>query len=186
MIVCLAWGSLVWNPGALPIVGDWSTDGPALPLKFARESEDGRMTLVLVDHDRPVSVLWAELEVRDIEQASEALRLREKVRFDGAIGRWPAVARQHAFDEVIGGWMNAKGSDGVVWTALRPGMRADRQSRSYVTPSLARIERHLAALPPEARVNAARYVNSAPEQIATPYRPALGLMLTDASSVANP
>lgn len=186
MIVCLAWGSLVWNPDGLPVVGGWSTDGPALPLEFARESEDGRMTLVVVDHGRPVPVLWAELGVSDIEQARAALRLREKVRLERAIGRWPAMAHRSACDDVIGAWMDAKGFDGVVWTALRPGMRADRDSGSYATPSLERIERHLAALTPEALTRAALYVRSAPEQIVTPYRLALELMLADASNGAIP
>lgn len=144
------------------------------------------MTLVVADHDRPVPVLWAELGVSDVVLARLALRAREKVRFDGAIGRWPAMARRHAFDEVIGAWMEGKGFEGVVWTALRPGMRADRDAGSYATPPLERIERHLAALAPEARASAARYVRSAPEQIVTPYRPALELMLGDAPDISIP
>lgn len=186
MIVCLGWGSLIRDPDGLPVVGGWSPDGPVLPVEFARESEDGRMTLVLVDHDRPVPVLWAELAVSDIEEGRAALRLREKVKFDGAIGRWPAMARRHAHDEVIGAWLDGKGFDGVVWTALRPGMRADRDARSYATPSLERIERHLAALAPEARARAAQYVRSAPGQVVTPYRPAIERMLADVPDGAMP
>ena len=46
-IVCIGWGSLVWDPGVLRCVGDWQTDGPTLPLEFARVWRDGRLALVL-------------------------------------------------------------------------------------------------------------------------------------------
>ena len=46
IIACFGWGSLVWNPADLPMVGDWQSDGPALPVEFTRKSNNGRVTLV--------------------------------------------------------------------------------------------------------------------------------------------
>ncbi len=46
-IVCLGWGSLVWNRGGLRLVGEWNEDGPAIPIEFARQPDNGRMTLVI-------------------------------------------------------------------------------------------------------------------------------------------
>lgn len=53
-IVCLCWGSLIWDAGELPVCSAWHADGPALPIEFARESADGRITLVVAEHDQPV------------------------------------------------------------------------------------------------------------------------------------
>lgn len=76
-IVCLGWGSLIWRPETLPIRSGWSEDGPCLPVEFARQSRDGRITLVIVPGVRSVRSLWARMSVDRLEVAKEALRVRE-------------------------------------------------------------------------------------------------------------
>lgn len=164
--VCLGWGSLVWNPESLPVRGEWHDDGPALPLEFARESGNGRITLVVVAEGRPVPTLWAELEVPDMDAAVKALFEREGAEWIGSIGRWPIDKREHRHSEVVRAWAEERVFDGVVWTDLQPGMKGGRKRE----PSLDEILRHLDALDPEAREKAAEYVRRAPEQIATPNR----------------
>ena len=76
-IACLGWGSLIWDLGDLPIRRCWFEDGPLIPLEFARESQDGRITLVVELSARPVRSLWALLDGENLEEMRERLRVRE-------------------------------------------------------------------------------------------------------------
>lgn len=171
--VCLGWGSLVRDPRNLPVRGMWHHDGPMLPIEFARESGDGRITLVLVDQGKPVTTLWAELDVPDLDSAVTALFDRERVEWLGSIGRWPFGTRLHRHVDAVQAWAEERGFDGVVWTDLQPGMRGKRKQE----PSLDEILRHIEALGPDARRAAEEYVRCAPAQIATPHRAAIEAFL---------
>ena len=168
-IVCLGWGSLIWDPRSLPVKGEWSLDGPMLPIEFARESADGRMTLVIVEQADPVPTLWTRLEVESLDDAVQALYEREGATWVGSIGRWPSYERQHRHADEIGAWAQEKCIDGVVWTDLKAGFRSARGP----VPTLDEVTRHLGALTGESREIAEQYILRAPTQIATQYRPAL-------------
>jgi hypothetical protein len=51
-IGCLGWGSLIRDQGKLPVRGTWQGDGPELPVEFARQSTNGRVTLVVTEGAR--------------------------------------------------------------------------------------------------------------------------------------
>ena len=171
-IVCLGWGSLVWNPGSLPVKGDWQPDGPRLPLEFARGSRDGRVTLVIVEDGDLCLALWSKLDVRGLEAAVAALAAREGCDA-AAIGRIPAAGKRHPQTESIANWCAAKGIAGVVWTALQPGF-AEQRGRA---PSRDAIIAHLRGLDAGARAKAAEYVAKTPPQIVTRFRRALEIEL---------
>ena len=175
MIVCLGWGSLIWDPRCLPIVDclHWHRDGPALPVEFARKSQDGRITLVVAEDTNCIPVLWKELDVRSLEEARKVLHERE-CKYESDIGIWSATCSsadpgniQHAVAEDIGAWAEAKGVEGVVWTALGPNFDNDRRTK----PNCDRIISYLKDLVERnEHRNAEMYVRSAPSQIRTAYR----------------
>lgn len=47
-IVCIAWGSLIWEPGPLRVASTWRPDGPVLPLEFVRDSDDSDELILTV------------------------------------------------------------------------------------------------------------------------------------------
>src|SRR5262245_47092747 len=78
-VVCIGWGSLVWRPEGFPALSTWKQDGPLLPIEFARQSRRGEITLVITPGTPPVPTLWSALGVKTLDQAREALRLREGI-----------------------------------------------------------------------------------------------------------
>src|SRR5436309_364666 len=95
-MACLGWGSLIWNPGKLPVRGPWFPDGPLLPLEFSRESgkaakHNRRITIALTPGVSVVRSLWTLLEVPNVAVAKTALADREGIRsenIDKDIGLW--------------------------------------------------------------------------------------------------
>lgn len=165
--ICLAWGSLVWDGRDLPITGIWHGDGPFLPLEFARQSADGRMTLVIVEAENRLQVLWARLDVHSLDRAVFALTQREGVPKTNVIGRWPNGSKErYPYEEVIGQWVAERRFVGAVWTALPPGMKGNRGAM----PTLDQLKIYLAGLEGESKSKALDYILRAPQQIAPPYR----------------
>ena len=172
MIVCLGWGSLIWDHRNLPTGGQWRNDGPALPVEFARQSKDGRMTLVIADKSEPIPVLWTRLELNRLDDARHALAHREGIsfaNFDVSVGYWSETLQStHTQAGPIGKWAGNVGASAVVWTALKP-----RFGGESITPSCKQVVSHLSELDGNARRRAEEYVRRAPAQISTHYRDAI-------------
>jgi hypothetical protein len=171
-IVCLGWGSLIWCQKALPVRGEWQIDGPLLPIEFARESQDKRITLVVCNGVPPSRSLWVELNVPSLGLAKEVLAKREGVKPENirhSIGCWsPDASSNHPCREEIGLWAASRGLEGVVWTALKPRIREE-----YRTPTEQEVVSHLAGLAGAKRDWSEEYIRLAPRQIITPYRTAI-------------
>lgn len=169
LIACLGWGSLVWDPRELPVHGKWFEDGPLLPIEFARQSKDGRLTLVLVSaYASKVRSLWTLFSLDTLPKAREALRLRESVleqNRDSHIAGWSTGAPDPPHFPEIALWARSQNIDAVVWTSLPPKFGDELRA-----PTLAEATTHLRELPHEQRRNAERYIRMTPRQIDTPYR----------------
>jgi hypothetical protein len=173
LISCLGWGSLVWNPGKLPIRGPWFEDGPFLPIEFARQSQDGRITLVLI-REVPIPLvrsLWSTLSLSDPDEAREALRDREgipKRNIEKDIGLWRNDGQppSNEIEERIEVWAKTLKLDVVIWTNLRPKF----QGTDGRIPTAKEVVSHLSALDDLKRKIAEHYIRMAPRQIDTAYR----------------
>lgn len=166
-IVCLGWGSLVWNPGDLPLHSEWNTDGPVLPLEFARKSKDGRMTLVVCDEGTPCTTLWARLAVNDLTEGIEALQKREGTSAKH-VGYWSTSgSSNHPFNETVDIWAKEKNIMGVVWTALPP--KSPATNKNYDFPTLEEVLTHISDLDPSSTKLASEYIYNTPQQIKTVY-----------------
>ena len=166
---CLGWGSLIWEPGNLPISHEWREDGPKLPLEFARKSTDGRMTLVVCKQGTFCPTLWSTLSSTSLEEAREALARREGLPSTRNAAFWTGSgASGHHSAEIVGAWANKRGFAGVVWTGLPTKSPATDQNNDY--PSIEDVISHLGSLKESSASRAEEYVRRAPNQIATSYR----------------
>ena len=184
-IVCLAWGSLIWKPEAVP-VGEWRPGGPSLPIEFARVGESGELATVVTPGAPTCAVHWARLREPDLSVATTLLRQREGIRDDHYVGMHVAgVAAGPWLGAVeIDRWARAQGEvEAVIWTALPP--RFDETVSRVPSPDEA--ARYLASLVGERRRHAEDYVRRVPEEIAaTPNRRALEALIAATSPPAGP
>ena len=167
-IACISWGSLVWDPRDLPIRGTWCPDGPLLPVEFLRQSQDGRITLVLSQNAPCVRTLWALMAVSNLEEAIQSLRKREKIsprNEDKHIGYWSTNRSSPNIDNTIIHWAQSLGIKAAVWTNLPA--KFDGEEREATCDQIVEYLRNLSD---EERLEAEKYVRNAPQQIDTEYR----------------
>jgi hypothetical protein len=168
-IVCVAWGSLLWNLKGFPIAGEWQEGGPLIPLEYARHSDGEIVSLVVAEGVPHQPTFWARVALDSLEAAREALRQREDIRANvvewiGSIPRPPEIdyPQSHAF----AAWLDRNGADAVIWTALPPKSR-DSNGRM---PSADEAVAYLQSLHDEERTRAEAYVRMTPTAIQTPFR----------------
>lgn len=169
-IVCLGWGSLIWSPEPLPVVGEWQRDGPSLPIEFARELKDGRVTLVIAPGAKRSCVLWSRLCVSDVDCAKILLARREGIepeRIKRSIGHWPDGQSDDQIQQIVADWAKAREHPplAVIWTALKPGMKAARKLGNCEKPTREQVVAHLQTLSGCERQRAEQYVRLTPKQI---------------------
>lgn len=169
MIAFLGWGSLVWESGALPIHRQWHTDGPYVRAEFLRQSNDGRLTLVLSQAADPIRSLWATFDGSVLAQACDALRVREGIpvkNLHKSIGSWSRGDPNPDSILEIEAWAASRGIESVVWTALPPKFN----EQDGVGPSADEAVSYLSSLTGPTRDRAEQYVRQAPQQVDTTYR----------------
>lgn len=167
-IACLGWGSLVWDPRELAIQHQWFNDGPLIRIEFARQSQDGRITLVLVEGASLVRSLWAAMDSTNLASAKSDLRNREgipKKNEEKHIGSWSVGQPSPELIPNLTDWASEHGVDHVIWTNIPPKFNGEEK-----TPSSEQIVQYLTGLTSPQREVAERYVRFTPKQVDTVYR----------------
>lgn len=164
-IACLAWGSLVWDPGDMNLYSMWLEDGPNVPVEFARQSGGNRLTLVLGESFQEVPSLWAWMGDNDLRIAIETLRQRETTSKKW-IGFWQMGDVAPELIPSLPVWAKGKRADAIIWTALPPKFNGEEGR----IPSVNEALQYLRSLSNEYKQGAEEYVRRAPSQIRTPYR----------------
>lgn len=173
-IAFLGWGSLIWDQRELRTRGDWSGDGPSLPIEYRRISRDGRITLVLYPKVEDVQTLWVDADYEKLGKAIENLRSREGTvtKNIGYVSIQDGEYVCEAVPRILGTiikWAREKGMDAVVWTDLpeNPDKFRDETGMELNEDN---IIKYLKSLEGEALDKAKEYVQKAPLQIDTKLR----------------
>jgi len=180
-IAVLGWGSLTWQPandhGDLAAIGTWESDGPTLPIEFARISSDDRLTLIVVPGYATLSnVLWTRSAFADTDDAVANLAQRETGTHPDNIHSVGGSRRSAADPQVsatVEAWLNGQaGLDVAIWTGLGPGRRWGAAGWG-----IEQAHHHVAALEGASRERTIEYITRTPRQIDTPVRRALAGLL---------
>lgn len=170
-IVYLAWGSLVWQPRALPFVPPWREGGPRLPLEFSRMSRDQRLTLVVDPAaGRSLPTRYAASVLTDLAVARAALAQREETAIDNigfvVVGSKEQVSHVGQVAKDVRTWAECQHFGSVIWTDLPP-----KFSPGPFTVAAGR--EYLAGLDEAAASRAREYIEKAPPEVRTYLRAAL-------------
>jgi hypothetical protein len=170
-IACLGWGSLIWETRELPISGEWKSNGPMIPVEFARQSQDGRITLVIVPGVKPIQSFRAYLSSGNLSEAREALRVREDIPLKNLDVHIASVKRgdnnfKNDINKSIYSWMEPLDLDAVVWTALPPKFNG----KNDFVPTKEQLLDYLSSLDDETKKAAENYIRKTHPQIETEYR----------------
>ena len=171
-IACLGWGSLIWRPENLLIQRQWFQDGPMIPIEFARQSKDGRLTLVITNGAMPVRSLWSIMATNDLEMAKTSLQIREGISDDnknkliGSIRKDTQAQNESLIATNIRTWMNDVQMEAVIWTDLPPKFNGTIGR----IPTLQEAITYLKGLDINIFTHAEQYIRKAPLQIDTTYR----------------
>jgi hypothetical protein len=175
-IAILAWGSLVWDPQKLPVVGEAQKDGPILRIEFSRISANKRLTLVIDEkHGTAVASRYYVSAATKLDQAIAQLQEREemptanRVGFvnvtTGDVSKAAQTSHPVAIDR-IREWGKKTGFDAVVWTALESNF--EEKAGEPFSPDAA--VRYLAKLAGAEEAAAVQYIENAPAEVNTPVR----------------
>lgn len=174
-IAILGWGSLIWDPRNLQIdktIGQngWLSDGPMLPIEFARISKYGRLTLVITEGKEKVQTLFAMSKFIELEKAIDDLSKREGCLRNQIGFLVKSNRRFHSKSNIrnnIESWINQKDEiDAVIWTDL--SMNFEEKLGFALTEDSA--FNYLKHLPSDIKVEAEQYFRRAPMSIDTVIR----------------
>ncbi len=151
-------------------------EGPALPIEFARISDDGRLTLVIHPNSAPQQTYWALSEFTDLDAARRNLNEREGCPL-GKIRSFPVGRDEEAIPRTaaaeLESWLTKhEDIEAVIWTGLTTNWN-EKFERKFSTDDAVRYLEKLDAERKQTRLTyerAREYVRNAPPLIQTEVR----------------
>ena len=169
-IACLGWGSLIWKPESLLIESNWFEDGPFLPLEYTRQSNDGRLTLVICENSKLIRTLWVLMATEELEIAKKSLQIREGVGNKSAEKYISSITIDEKLTDPLKlelqVWAKSLNIDAVIWTSLPP--KFGGKDGKILTADEA-IE-YLKSCDVNTFALAQEYIRKTPKQVDTDYR----------------
>lgn len=165
-IACIGWGSLIWDQRNLKVKGEWFNDGPKLPIEFARESGDGRITLVIEEKSEVVMTFWSIFITEDFDEALESLRSRERTNIRHIHHQLAQEETKSEIERIIKSWLIEKNLDCAIWTGLPPKF-SDVENK---VPTINEILEYIASLDELTLNKTKEYIQNTPQQISTNFR----------------
>lgn len=165
-IACIGWGSLIWNPEILKTRGKWFDDGPILPIEFARQSGNGRITLVIEENAVPIRTLWVLMSTNNLDEAIESLRKREGTATKHIHYQKSDSEAKTKIQEIVLQWLKEKNIDCAIWTGLPPKFKGE----DNVVPTINELFNYFEKVDYEILKISSEYVINTPIQIDTQYR----------------
>lgn len=175
----LGWGSLLWEnrvefESSLE-EGDWSKDGPFIPLEFSRisKSRDGALTLVIdFVNGTECQVSWRLSSRKSLEDVICDLRCREGTTLAN-IGYYDRRSKNfHSARsdllKIFEPWCDKQDLDAVVWTDLASNFKNETKSSYTVSEAIAYLKKIMEDGNKKAK--AFEYISKAPEFIKTTLR----------------
>lgn len=172
----IAWGSLITSKGDLSTKHDnWFSDGPMLPIEFARISKDNRITLVIFPPFEDVVTYYNISTFNELELAKDNLAKREGTTLSNIgfinfkTGEIISKKIPIELKKTFSIWNFNKDFDALIWTDLDENFKL-KMKRPF---SLEASIEHLKSLSPEEFEKAKNYILSSPENTQTRHRKAL-------------
>lgn len=180
-IVCLGWGSLIWDPDEEfdKHHKEWKFDGPKLKIEFSRIScsRDGALTLVIDSQNgEECQMAHTQSTRKNPDDAICDLRCREGTTLSN-IGYLflDGSCKSNTIDKeslsAIEKWASEKKFDVVVWTNLKSNFKEKVGSDFSVEEG----QKYFESLLGKAKNSAVKYVKNAPDFVHTPLRRKLDL-----------
>jgi len=179
-VAIIGWGSLVWKPEPLLIVGNFEPTTLHLPIEICRISKNKTLTLAIdgtCGKLCPVYVATSGFDklsdsIKDLREREETNR--KNIGFvDLLAEQRSASAQSRGFKtvEIIKLWAMESGYDAAVWTALSSNFaETDKANEAF---SIDAAIRYLERLNDETLDCALNYIRRAPAQVQTPVRAAV-------------
>ena len=165
-IACIGWGSLVWRPDTLLIQREWFLDGPFLPIEYVRQSNDGRLTLVIDNTAKPVRTLWALMATNDLIKAKKSLQIRERTSKENIASITYLEETSDNIKIAIKDWLISLKIDAAIWTNLPPKFNNEESK----IPTIEEVISYFKDMDINTRCVTEEYIRKTPLQIDTEYR----------------